>query len=336
MAKIEEPRPRAKRNGKERNAAPAETPQVEVSAEAMQVDAVVAEPEAGGPNGNEVLELPVLPLRGTVVFPLTVVPLAAAQPRSLRLIDEVMSGDRTVALVMQKDAELEGAGPDDVYEIGTISTIHQMMRVPDGTVRLAVQGNERMRVLEFLSEEPYLVARVQRVPEVIKESVEVDALTRNTLELFQRLVSLVAHMPDELVTAALNVDDPRHLVYLVATNLRMDTEVRQQLLELDSVREKLAALNSFIAQELDVLELGKKIQSDVQQELGKNQRDFYLREQLKAIQRELGEGSETEAEAAELRQKIEDSGMPEEAAKEARRELDRLSKLLPAAAEYGV
>ena len=214
--------------------------------------------------------------------------------------------------------------------------IHQMMRVPDGTVRLAVQGNERMRVVEFLSEEPYLVARVQRVPEVVEESVEVDALTRNTLELFQRLVSLVAHMPDELVTAALNVDDPRHLVYLVATNLRMDAEVRQHLLELDSVRDKLAALNTFIAKELDVLELGKKIQSDVQQELGKNQREFYLREQLKAIQRELGEGSETEAETTELRQKIEDSGMPEEAAKEARRELDRLRKLPPAAAEYGV
>jgi ATP-dependent Lon protease len=285
---------------------------------------------------DEVLELPVLPLRGTVVFPLTVVPLAAAQPRSLRLIDEVMSGDRTVALVMQKDAELEGAGPDDVYGLGTISTIHQMMRVPDGTMRLAVQGNERMRILEFIGEEPFLLARVRRAPEVVEDSVEVDALTRNTLELFQRLVSLVAHMPDELVTAALNVDDPRHLVYLVATNLRIDAEERQHLLELDSVREKLAALNAFIAKELDVLELGKKIQSDVQEELGKNQREFYLREQLKAIQRELGEGSETEAEATELRQKIDESGMPEEAAREARRELDRLSKLPPAAAEYGV
>ena len=285
---------------------------------------------------DEILEMPVLPLRGTVVFPLTVVPLAAAQPRSLRLIDEVMSGDRQVALVMQKDAELEGAGPDDILRVGTISIIHQMMRVPDGTVRLAVQGNERMRILEFIQEEPYLVARVQRAPEIIEESVEVEALTRNTLELFQRLVSLVAHMPDELVTAALNVDDPRHLVYLVATNLRMDAEERQHLLELDSLREKLAALNTFIAKELDVLELGKKIQRDVQEELGKNQREFYLREQLKAIQRELGESTETEAEITELRQKIDESGMPEEAAKEARRELDRLTKLPAAAAEYGV
>src|SRR5215208_6146753 len=211
MAKNQEPRPRSKRTGKEKDAVADEVLQVEIDADMVDGDATVTDPEAANRDESRTLTLPVLPLRGTVVFPLTVVPLAAAQARSLRLIDEVMSGDRTVALVMQKDAELEGAGPDDVYEVGTISTIHQMMRVPDGTVRLAVQGNERMRVLEFLSEEPYLVARVQRVPEIIEESVEVDALTRNTLELFQRLVSLVAHMPDELVTAALNVDDPRHL-----------------------------------------------------------------------------------------------------------------------------
>src|SRR5829696_1642269 len=199
MAKNDEPRPRSKRTKKEQQLIVEDATSTDGNREATQADNEASDRMTGEPDGSEVLELPVLPLRGTVVFPLTVVPLAAAQPRSLRLIDEVMSGDRTVALVMQKDAEQEGAGPEDIYDIGTISTIHQMMRVPDGTVRLAVQGNERMRVLEFLSEEPYLVARVQRVPEVIEESVEVDALTRNTLELFQRLVSLVAHMPDELV-----------------------------------------------------------------------------------------------------------------------------------------
>ena len=338
MANSEERKPRSRRSPKAKQIAAA-TLEPEENAESANP---AVPDEALGQSGitaaaeSTILDLPILPLRGTVVFPLTVVPLAAAQPRSLRLIDEVMSGNRTVALVMQKDAELEGAGPDDVHDVGTIATIHQMMRVPDGTVRLAVQGNERMRIVEFLQEEPYLIARVERVPEAVEESVEVDALTRNTLELFQRLVSLVAHMPDELVTAALNVDDPRHLVYLVATNLRMDPEERQHILELDSVRDKLAALNAFILKELDVLELGKKIQSDVQEELGKNQREFYLREQLKAIQRELGEGTETEAEVTELRQKIDDAGMSEEAAKEARRELDRLSKLPPAAAEYGV
>jgi len=285
---------------------------------------------------EDILTLPILPLRGTVVFPLTVVPLAAAQARSLRLIDDVMSGDRTVALVMQKNAELEGAGPDDVYEIGTIATILQMMRVPDGSVRLAVQGSERMRIRRFVGEEPVLRAVVEKAPETQDESVEVEALTRNTLDLFQRLVSLVSHLPDELVTAALNVDDPRHLVYLVATNLRMEPEERQKLLELDSVKAKLESINAFISKELDVLELGKKLQSEVQEELGKSQREYYLREQMKAIQRELGETSETEAEISELRAKIEQSGMPEEAAKEAKRELDRLAKLPPAAAEYGV
>jgi ATP-dependent Lon protease len=296
----------------------------------------IGEPTLNGDGEPKIQVLPLLPLRGTVVFPLTVVPLAAAQPRSLRLIDEVMSGDRTVALVMQKDPDQEGAGPADVHEIGTIATIHQMMRVPDGSVRLAVQGIERMRILEFISEEPFLTAKVEKAPEILSDSVEVQALTRNTLDLFQRLVSLVSHLPDELVTAALNIDDPRHLCYLVATNLRMEPEERQRLLEVDSVVEKLTSLNAFISKELDVLELGKKLQSEVQEELSKSQREYYLREQLKAIQRELGEGSESEAEASELRAKIEESGMPEEAAKEANRELDRLSKLPPAAAEYGV
>jgi ATP-dependent Lon protease len=302
-------------------------------------DVISAEPEIeveATESGPDIRLLPVLPLRGTVVFPLSVVPLAAAQPRSIRLIDEVMSGDRTVAMVMQKDAEVEGAGPDDVYSVGTITTIHTMMRVPDGSVRLAVQGTERMRILEWISEEPFLMARVEVWPEPIDDSVEVEALTRNTLELFQRMVSLVSHLPDELVTAALNVEEPRQLVYLVATNLRMEPEEKQALLELDGIKEKLEKLNAFISKELDVLELGKKLQSDVQEEMSKSQREYYLREQLKAIQKELGETNETEAEVNELRTKIEASDMPEEAMKEAKRELDRLSKLPPAAAEYGV
>jgi ATP-dependent Lon protease len=281
--------------------------------------------------------LPLLPLRGTVVLPMTLVPLAAAQARSLRLIDDVMAGERTVAMVMQKDAELEGAGPDDILQIGTIATIHQMMRVPDGSVRLAVQGVERMEILEVVEEEPYLKARVRRLPETIEDSVEVQALMRNTLDLFQRLVSLVPHLPDELVTAALNIDDDaRHLVYLVASNLRMEPQERQELLEIDSVTEKLKTLNAFLTKELDVLELGKKIQTDVQEEMSKSQREYFLREQMKAIQKELGESNETETEVNELREKIDTAGMPEEAEKEARRELDRLSKLPAAAAEYGV
>ena len=290
----------------------------------------------GAPVDPQELVLPILPLRGTVVFPQTVVPLAAAQARSLRLIDEVMSGDRSVGVVLQHDAEQEGAGPGEVHQIGVIGTILQMMRVPDGSVRLAIQGNERMQVVDWVAEEPYLVAKVRRMPEDQTDSAEVQALSRNTLELFQRLVELVPHLPDELVTAALNIDDPQHLAYMVASNLRMEPEERQKLLEIDTLQDKLTYLNQFITKELDVLELGKRLQSEVQEELGKSQREYYLREQMKAIRRELGEESETEAEITELRQKMEDAGMPEEAEREARRELDRLSKLPPAAAEYGV
>jgi ATP-dependent Lon protease len=306
------------------------TAEIEVPVDENPVEATSSDEE------ENVVTIPILPLRGTVVFPLTVVPLAAAQARSLRLIDEVMSGDRAVGLLLQNDAEMEGAGPNDVRAIGTLGTILQMMRVPDGSVRLAVQGTERVRIVEWVTEEPFLVAKVEKIPETIEDTVEVEALTRNTLELFQRLVSLVSHLPDELVTAALNVDDPKHLVYLVATNLRMEAEERQQLLEENSVKEKLVRLNAFIQKELDVLELGKKLQTEVQEEMSKSQREYYLREQLKAIQKELGESSEGEAEISELRERIDDAKMPEEADKEARRELDRLSKLPPAAAEYGV
>ncbi|HVL25741.1 MAG TPA: LON peptidase substrate-binding domain-containing protein, partial [Thermomicrobiales bacterium] len=318
---------------------PIEAP--DASREAGAVPVQVNDPDAdddeatSGSADEEIL--PLLPLRGTVVLPMTLVPLAAAQPRSLRLIDDVMAGERTVAMVMQKDAELEGAGPDDILSIGTIATIHQMMRVPDGSVRLAVQGVERMEIIEVVEEHPYLKARVRRLPEIVEDSVEVQALMRNTLDLFQRLVSLVPHLPDELVTAALNIDDDaRHLVYLVASNLRMEPQERQELLEIDSITEKLKTLNAFLTKELDVLELGKKIQTDVQEEMSKSQREYFLREQMKAIQKELGESNETEAEVNELREKIDAAGMPEEAEKEARRELDRLSKLPPAAAEYGV
>ncbi|HET8630911.1 MAG TPA: endopeptidase La [Thermomicrobiales bacterium] len=281
-------------------------------------------------------ELPILPLKGTVVFPLTVVPLAAGQARSLRLIDDVINGDRLVGLVMQKDANQESAGPGDTYEIGSMGVIHQMMRVPDGTVRLAIQGLERIKIEEFTQTEPYLRARVAPAPEVVEDTLEVQALVRNALELFQRLVSLVSNLPDELLTAAINVEEPQHLVYFIASNLRLDPEHRQQLLELDHVKAKLEMLNGFMSRELEVLELGKKIQSDVQEEVSKSQREYFLREQLKAIQKELGETSEQEAEANEYRKKIDESGMPEEARKEAERELDRLTKLPPAAAEYGV
>ncbi|MDQ4045522.1 MAG: LON peptidase substrate-binding domain-containing protein, partial [Chloroflexota bacterium] len=259
-------------------------------------------------SGTSRHSLPVLPLRGTVVFPMTIVPLAAAQPRSLRLIDTVASGDRNVVMVLQNDASQEAAGPGETREIGTLATIHQMMRVPDGSVRLAVQGLKRVRIVEWVSEDPYLSAIIEEIPESGNDDIETQALMRSTAELFQRLVSLVSNLPDELITAALNVDEPLQLVYLIATNLRMEPEERQEILEHDSVREKLTHLSRFMARELELLELGKKIQGDVQEEVQKSQREYYLREQMKAIQRELGESDGQEAEVTQLREQIEAAG----------------------------
>ncbi|MFN8511376.1 MAG: endopeptidase La [Thermomicrobiales bacterium] len=282
--------------------------------------------------------LPILPLRGTVVFPQIVVPLAAGQARSLRLIDDVVNGDRMVGLVMQKDAEQPGDSvkPGDTLEIGAMGIIHQMMRVPDGTVRLVLQGVERIKIGEFVQEQPYLRAKVEYAPEQVEDTLEIQGQMRATIDLFGRLVAIAPNLADDLLTVAINIEDPRHLAYFIGSNLRLDAEQKQKLLEIDEVKAKFEELNGHMSRELEVLEIGKKIQSEVQEEVGKNQREYYLREQLKAIQKELGESNEQEAEIAEYRKKIADAKMPEEAEKEANRELERLSKLPPQAAEYGV
>ncbi len=282
--------------------------------------------------------LPILSLRGTVVFPQTVVPLAAGQARSLRLIDEVMAGDRLVGLVMQKDADQAGddVKPGDTHEYGAMGVIHQMMRVPDGTVRLVLQGLERIKIGDFVQEEPFLKAVVTAVPETVEDTLEVQALMRNTTDLFGRMVALAPNLADDLLTVAINIEEPRHLVYFIASNLRLDPEQKQALLEIDGIKAKLEELNGHMSRELEVLELGKKIQSNVQEEVSKTQRDYFLREQMKAIQKELGESNEQEAEISDYRRKLDEAKLPEEADKEARRELERLAKLPPAAAEYGV
>lgn len=281
-------------------------------------------------------DLPILPLRGVVVFPQTVIPLTVGQPRSIKLVDEVVSGERLVGLITAKNPELEMPGPDDVYRIGTLASIHRLFRAPDGTIRMLVQGISRIEVDEFTSTEPYLTARVHAIPETVEDSLEVQALTRNVVQLFTRLAELVPSIPGELITSALNVDDPLQLVYAIATYIRIDLEEAQALLELQSTEAKLRRLMAMLGKELEVLELGRKIQTEAQSEMEKVQREYYLREQLKAIQRELGEGDEQAVEVDEFRKKIEESDMPEEARKEAERELDRLSKLPTAAAEYGV
>jgi ATP-dependent Lon protease len=281
-------------------------------------------------------ELPILPLRGVVVYPETIIPLTVGQPRSIKLVDEVVAGDRMVGLITSKDAELETPGPDDIYRTGTLASIHRLFRAPDGTIRMLVQGLGRITVDEFTSTEPYLKAKVHAIPEAVEESLEVEALTRNVVDQFTKLAELVPSIPGELISSALNVDDPLQLAYTISTYIRIDLAEAQGILELDSTEAKLRRLMTLLSKEIEVLELGRKIQTEAQTEMEKVQREYYLREQLKAIQRELGEGDEQTVEVEEFRKKIAEAGMPDEARKEAEREVDRLSKLPTAAAEYGV
>ncbi len=281
-------------------------------------------------------ELPILPLRGLVVYPQTAIPLTVGQPRSIKLVDDVVNADRLVGLVTSKDPDLETPGPDDVYQVGTLASIHRLFRAPDGTIRLLVQGLARIEVENYTTTEPYLKAKVRSLPETVESSLEVEAMVRNVVDQFTRLADLVPNIPSELVSSALNVDDPLQLVYAIATYVRIDIDEAQKLLELDSTESKLRHLMDVLSKEIEVLELGRKIQTEAQSEMEKTQREYYLREQLKAIQRELGEADEQAVEVEEFRKKIAEAGMPEEAEKESKRELDRLSKLPTAAAEYGV
>ncbi|MBL8117124.1 MAG: endopeptidase La [Anaerolineae bacterium] len=292
--------------------------------------------EARRPQPEIPAEIPILPLRGLVVYPQTAIPLTVGQPRSIKLVDDVIAGDRLIGLVAAKDPEMETPGPNDVYQIGTLASIHRLFRAPDGTIRLLVQGLARIRVDEYTETEPYLRAKVSAIPESVEDTLEVEALVRNVVEQFQRLGDLVPNIPNELISNALNVDDPLQLVYAISTYIRIGLADAQDILEIESTDAKLRRLMTILSKELEVLELGRKIQTEAQTEMEKVQREYYLREQLKAIQRELGESDEQMVEVENFRKKIAEAGMTEEAHKEAERELDRLSKLPTAAAEYGV
>ena len=283
-------------------------------------------------------ELPILPLRGMVVYPQTAIPLTVGQERSIQLVDDAVAGTRMVGLVASKDQSLGTPGPDQVQTIGTLATIHRLFRTPDGTVRLLIQGLQRIKIDEFVHTTPYLKARVTRIPEdevVFADDIEMEALVRSIVDRFSSLAELVPSIPQELVSNALNVEDPLQLVYSIATYVRIDVEDAQLLLEMHNVGEKIRHLLKLLTKEYEVLSLGRKIQEDAQQEMEKTQRDYYLREQMKAIRRELEEDDDQQ-EVEKFRQLIEAANMPEEARTEAERELNRLSKLSVSAAEYGV
>ena len=280
--------------------------------------------------------LPILPLRETVTYPDTLTPLAVGQERSINLVNDVLSGNRLLAMVASKDPENDAPGPDDLYDVGVAGTVARMMKVPDGTLRILVQGSERIRVVDYVTEQPYLVARIEPMPDELEPSKELEALTRNVQNTFSEIIEAIPYLPEELQLAVANLDDPSALSHLIAGALRISTEEKQELLETVDVTKRLRRLSEILARELEVVQLGTKIQSQVQSELDKGQREYFLRQQLKAIQEELGEGDEQQAEINDLRERIEAAGLPEEARKAAERELSRLENLPPIAAEYGV
>ncbi|MBI3031109.1 MAG: endopeptidase La [Candidatus Rokubacteria bacterium] len=283
--------------------------------------------------------LSILPLRDTVLFPQAVLPLAVARVPSVRLVDDALGGSRLIGVVTQLDPAVEEPEPDDLHAVGTAALIHKVLKQPDGTLRLVVQGIARFRIAEIVQREPFLRARVEEVVEAEPAAgdLEVEALTRSAANLFQKIISLSPMLPDELAGVALNIADPGRLTDVIGASLpTLGSATKQDLLETADVRRRLETLIAALTKETEVLELGSKIQSQVQSEMSKTQREYYLREQMKAIQKELGEGDERSQEIGELRQKIEAAGMSEEARKEALRELDRLAKMPPAAAEYTV
>jgi ATP-dependent Lon protease len=302
-----------------------------------KVSTVSAKPlRAGAPVPEQV---PILPLRDTVLFPQSALPLGAGRESSVRLLDDVVRGSRLIGIFMQRDAATEEPQEADLHRIGTLASVHKVLKQPDGTVRLVVQGLHRIRITEMTQVRPYLMARIDEVPEVAPPAgdLEVEALARNAGNLFRQVVELSPMLPDELATVVQNVTQPDRLADLIAATLpTLNTEAKQALLETTDVKARLAGLVAVLTKEAEVLALGSKIQSQVESEVGKSQREYYLREQMKAIQKELGQTDERAQELDDLRTKIEAAGMTEEAQKEAFRELDRLSKMPPAAAEYTV
>jgi ATP-dependent Lon protease len=284
-------------------------------------------------------EVPVLPLRDTVLFPNSFMPLAVARESSVALIDDAIANAKVIGVFTQKEPGQEDPAESDLHEIGTLTHIHKMFKLPDGSLRLIVQGLARLHLDRVVSTKPYLRAEVSEVPDQNPDAdaLEVDALERNVRATFAQVVQLSPVLSEDLTTLASNITDVPRLTDFVASSLStISTATRQDLLATAEIRARLDKLNRILTKELEVLELGSKIQSQVQSEVGKGQREYFLREQMKAIQRELGEGDDQAREVDELREKIEAAGMPDEVRKEAMRELDRLSKIPAAAAEYTV
>ncbi len=306
----------------------------------MTVLDVSAPADATEDEANGTRRLParvgVLPLRDAVAFPELVIPLNIGQQRSIELVNDTLRGDRSIVLVAGRDPEVETPGPDELYSVGVLGTVARMVRLPDGTLRVLIQGGQRVRIQEWVQSEPYLVAQVVDAPDRVRQSAELEALARNVQRTFSNIVAQVPYLPEELQVMVANVDEPVMLSHLIAGALRLPTAEKQALLEELDATKRLRRLSEILAREAEVVALDSKIQSQVQSELDKGQREFVLRQQLKAIQDELGEGDEVQAEVNELRAQLDALDLPEEVSKQVERELGRLERLQPAMAEYGV
>jgi ATP-dependent Lon protease len=278
----------------------------------------------------------VLPLKESVTFPDTMTPLAVAQPRSVKLINDVLAGNRLLVMVAARDPEKDEPAPDDLYDVGVAGVVARMLKVPDGSLRILVQGTQRVRLHDYVATEPYLIARVEEEPDIIEPSPELEALARNVRNTFSQIIEQTPYLPEELAVALANLDDPAELAHMIAGALRVSTEEKQQLLEEREVTKRLRLLAQFLARELDVISLGTKIQTQVQSEVDKAQREYFLRQQLKAIQEELGETDESVAEANELREQVEAANLPDQVRETADRELARFERLPPQSPEHGV
>jgi ATP-dependent Lon protease len=298
----------------------------------------VSEVPAVNLEGAVPTHLPVLPLKSTVVYPRIFIPLSVGRPRSLRLLEDLSGAERHIAVATQLDETAEEVGFKDIHPVGAMVRVQHMLKLPDGTIQLAVLGLRRIKLTGAIAEDPYLTCSVEMMPEAADPipSIEREALLRRAISSFQQLVTLAPHLPAELSSAAAAIDDPLHLAYYIANHIRLATEQRQEILEMDSAKEKLERLLGHMAHELEVLELGRKIQSQAEEQMGKAQREYFLREQLKAIQRELGELGDDQGELSELRERIEKAGLPPEAKREADREIARLERIPSASPESSV
>ncbi len=281
-------------------------------------------------------ELPVLPLRNMVAFPYTVLPIGVGVPRSVKLTQEAMQGNRMVVLVTSRDPEIDEPTPEQVHQVGSVAYIQRAVQTEDKGVQLVVSVLERVKIKEWLSTDPYLKARVELAPDVEEETVETEALRRSLITTAREVIALMPNVPNEVAEFLDQVESNRLLVYSIAANGRMELDKRQELLELDSVNAKMHMLIEVLAQEKEVLAIGQKITEETQEKLGKEQREFILRRQLDAIRKELGESDDEAADLENYRKKIEEASLPEEAHEQATRELKRMERLSSQSAEYGV